>query len=235
MLRSRSSPDDPRSFSDDQSSGTPPVTATAIIAGLPPGIFSCTPAEIHRLFIAAWYDLTEPWLRKREVAMNIETFLLKEYELRVNYLVAHFQRMWTRFNFFVTIESALMSALIGGEILFGSKDIAADELTQVRAGLASVGLVLFLIWYAFGAEDRLLVEEYRDQVKKAAMRIQALFPNAGSHGHTGNVDHLERVKLKGLSSWRIEPMSTTRLAALFPLFTFLLWLALLYINLSPGS
>jgi hypothetical protein len=164
--------------------------------------------------------------------MNIEDFLLKEYELRVNYLVAHFQRMWTRFNFFVTIESALMSALIGGQILFGSRDIAADELTQVRAGLASVGLVLSLIWYVFGAEDRFLVEVYRDQVKEAAMRIKALAPNAGYHGHAGNVGHLEPVEFKGLSSWRIEPISTTRLAALFPLCTFLLWLSLLYVVLS---
>ena len=30
--------------------------------------------------------------------MNIENVLLKEYELRVNYLVVHFQRMWTKFN-----------------------------------------------------------------------------------------------------------------------------------------
>ena len=91
--------------------------------------------------------------------MNIENVLLKEYELRVNYLVAHFQRMWTRFN-------------LAASFLFGSKHIAADELSHVRAGLASVGLVLSLMWYVFGAEDRFLVERYRDQVKEAAMRTQ---------------------------------------------------------------
>jgi hypothetical protein len=177
---------------------------------------------------------SEPWLSAGEVAMSIESYLLKEYELRVNYLVAHFQRMWTRFNFFVTIESVLMSALVSGEVLFGSEDIAAMELTYVRAGLALVGLILSLIWYVFGAEDRFLVEVYRDQVREAAMRIKARIPNAGSHGHVGRVGHLDPIRYEGLSSWRIEWISTTRLAALFPLFTFLLWLALVYINLRPG-
>ena len=34
-------------------------------------------------------------------------FLIKDYELKVGYLTQHFGRMWTRFNYFVGIESAL--------------------------------------------------------------------------------------------------------------------------------
>jgi hypothetical protein len=46
-------------------------------------------------------------------------FVQKDYELKVAYLTNHFQRMWTRFNYFVLIEAAL----IGGKTIFGDKAI----------------------------------------------------------------------------------------------------------------
>src|SRR5260221_1758717 len=96
--------------------------------------------------------------RKRST-MNADDFLARDYELKVRYLTDHFQRMWTRFNFFVTIESAL----VGGKFILG-----AGKLT---AGLAVVGVVLSLIWYIFGAEDRFLVRVYRKQVEDAARKL----------------------------------------------------------------
>ena len=42
-------------------------------------------------------------------------FLLRDYELKIHYLTDQFSRMWTRFSYFVTIESALA----GGKIVFG--------------------------------------------------------------------------------------------------------------------
>src|SRR5438094_512958 len=81
---------------------------------------------------------------------------LKDYELKVGYLTNHFQRMWTRFNYFVVIEAAL----IGGKTIFGDTEIGIPGL--------SFGLALSLVWYVMGAEDRYLVEVYREQVKHAA-------------------------------------------------------------------
>jgi len=43
-------------------------------------------------------------------------FLIKDYELKIGYLTQHFSRMWTRFNYFVGIESAL----VGGKLIFGN-------------------------------------------------------------------------------------------------------------------
>ena len=44
-------------------------------------------------------------------SMTFETtpdaLLSKDYELKVRYLTDHFSRLWTRFNYFVTIQSAL--------------------------------------------------------------------------------------------------------------------------------
>src|SRR5688572_10550701 len=91
-----------------------------------------------------------------DTTKRFSDFAQKDYELKVQYLTNQFQRMWTRFNYFVLIEAAL----IGGKTIFGDKAISV-------AGLG-FGLALSLVWYVMGAEDRFLVQVYRDQVKEAA-------------------------------------------------------------------
>src|SRR5262245_66107830 len=78
----------------------------------------------------------------RESKMSIDDFLIKDYELKVKFLTDQYQRMWTRFNFFVTIESGF----IGGKLINGS-----GPLTP---WLALVGAILSLACYVFGAQDR---------------------------------------------------------------------------------
>ena len=39
---------------------------------------------------------------------TLDSLLVKDYELKVRYLTDHFSRMWTRFNYFVTIQTALL-------------------------------------------------------------------------------------------------------------------------------
>lgn len=73
-------------------------------------------------------------------ALPPKDFLIKDYELKVGYLTQHFSRMWTRFNYFVGIESAL----VGGKLIFGSGKLSPE--------VAIVGAVVSLIWYVMGAE-----------------------------------------------------------------------------------
>ena len=80
--------------------------------------------------------------------------------------------MWTRFNYFVLIEAAL----IGGKTIFGERQIGI-------AGLF-FGVGLTLVWYVMGAEDRYLVQVYREQVKHAATVLSAsLWPAGGDPYH----------------------------------------------------
>ncbi len=66
--------------------------------------------------------------------------------------------MWTRFNFFLTVEVALFASL--GYVVFGG------DIDNQRAALASgiTGLVISLLWLHVGAQDRHLVEAYRSDV-----------------------------------------------------------------------
>jgi hypothetical protein len=51
-----------------------------------------------------------------EAAMELVGILLEDYRQKIIYLTSHTTRMWTRFNFFVAIESAP----IGGRLLIVS-------------------------------------------------------------------------------------------------------------------
>ena len=145
-------------------------------------------------------------------------FLVKDYELKVRYLTDHFGRMWTRFNYFVSIESAL----VGGKLIFGDGKLSPQ--------VAIVGAVVSLIWYVMGAEDRFLVRVYRQHVEDAADLLARAVWDAttdGPYRHVGEVTESSKGLGGELSGWRLERISTTRLAAWIPLLVLFAWLGLL--------
>ena len=48
----------------------------------------------------------------QETDPAVAPFLTKDYELKVRYLSDQFTRMWTRFNYFLVLESALFVAFV---------------------------------------------------------------------------------------------------------------------------
>ena len=85
--------------------------------------------------------------------MDQDTFLLQDYQLKISYLTNHFTRMWTRFNFFLTINSALF----GFSFNSSYKD---NEIYLIWAGITFSGL-----WFYFGAVDNYLATLYRSHVE----------------------------------------------------------------------
>jgi hypothetical protein len=127
--------------------------------------------------------------------------------------------MWTRFNYFVSIESALA----GGKLIFGGGKLSRE--------VAIVGAVVSLIWYVMGAEDRFLVRIYRDQhVKNAAELLARSYWGATQppYRHVGEVTESAKALRPELSGWHWERISTTRLAALIPLLVLFAWLGVLF-------
>jgi len=144
-------------------------------------------------------------------------FLVKDYEMKVKYLTDHFGRMWTRFNYFVGIESGL----VGGKLIFGDGKLSRP--------IVIVAAVVSLIWYVMGAEDRFLVRLYREHVKDSADLVaKAMWDAAnGPYRHVGELAESSKGLGWELSGWRIESISTTRLAAWIPFLVSLTWLAVL--------
>jgi hypothetical protein len=153
--------------------------------------------------------------------VELETFLNGDYQLKVRYLTDHLQRTWTRFNFFITIESALLTGLVFTRDGGGFTDAALYFL----AGEAAVSVV----WWVFGAQDRHHVTAYRIEIGQAWEALVATPSLAGKlpeeYSHAGHM--AERSGWVSPVEWRWKWISTTKLPALVPLVLLVMWLVLI--------
>jgi hypothetical protein len=166
--------------------------------------------------------------------MSPADYLLKDYELKVRYLTDHFSRMWTRFNFFLTINSALFVASI---------NLNKDNHHNIWL-LAVLGFAFSLVWNQFGATDNYLADSYRKQVALAHYLLQEalrnenfLLPATDEHelktfSYAGNIqDEIYNVSKKciekleqGFWQRRWKHASVTELAIIFSILFALAWL-----------
>lgn len=188
-------------------------------------------------------------------------FLLEDYKQKIGYLTAHFSRMWTRFNFFLTLETAL----VGGNLLLVNQ--------QPKPIIGVIGILISLFWYVMGAQDRFLADFYRCQVEKSACRVGMSleliskidmeltetqknlqktltgFARTASKDYVGRVErdpkgpyHTRKENFKRfrrwaehITTWRRDSISTTHLAAWIPLISILFWVSFLIAQLVLGS
>lgn len=153
---------------------------------------------------------------------------MEDNKLKINYLNDQFSRMWTRFNFFLTIESGLLA----GQVF--AKDGDTFDITAIHWGL----IFISLFWYVFGAQDKYLVDIYRDQVEDAFNRLKEKPDNENNPipddvPYVGKVRMIEykthrkiknqnivediRTGFSSFAAWRFREFSITHLAAYVPL------------------
>jgi hypothetical protein len=164
-------------------------------------------------------------------AVDTDTLLLSDYEIKVRYYSDTMQRVWTRFNFFLTVQSGLAAGLV-----FSQNDGAI-------AGSAIYFLIveafLSLIWWVFGAQDRWTIATLRAQVAESwnllanmsscASVLPAGYPHAGQIEGDPLKETLRTNRPQWVSpaEWRWQRISITRLPAVVPLLLFVIWLALI--------
>ena len=170
-------------------------------------------------------------------------FFMEDYKLKISYLNDQFSRMWTRFNFFLTIESGL----VAGQVFAKKADVF--NITDIHWALVFISL----LWYVFGAQDKYLVDNYRDQVEDAFDRLKAITNNE-FHPINHDIPYVGQVRMKdfkanrkikkqekdkdigadfsSLAAWRFREFSITHLAAYVPFLLILLWTAVLLFDYS---
>ena len=162
------------------------------------------------------------------ISAAVLAFLQKDYELKVRFLVDHFGRMWTRFNFFMVATTALAIGLFQG--LRDGKTLG-DAIAFPIAGA-----LLALCWYVFGAEDRYLVVAYRDEIARTARAIEkslnlprelARLEEKSESVYVAVGDVAQASVPPKYYQWRKDPISTTKLVAIFPLVVLFCWIALI--------
>jgi len=137
----------------------------------------------------------------------------RDYELKLDYLKAQYDRMLTRFNYFLTIEIGLFG--FSGWLIFEN----TGRVTAVRLP-ALLGVFVSLLWYIVAAEDRMLVETYRARAENSARKGLGEF--ADDHPATG-----VQSQWNSFSSWYWRPLSVTRIPVHAAWVTFLIWVFLL--------
>lgn len=165
--------------------------------------------------------------------MDVDQFLLEDLKIKAEFLQHHFQSMWTRFNFFITVQAGLVVLLFST----GTNGFSNKELY-----FACVEAFLAFIWWLFAAQDRYLVLHYRNEIKAIAVRIAAIdnrlsyyqYHYVGAPPLEGEKDPevTKQTKPWNLIEWRLERMSITRLAVIFPLSILFFWLLVIVILLA---
>ena len=84
----------------------------------------------------------------------MEDHSFEDFKLKLDYLKSQYERLLSRFNYFLTVEIALFGFL--GWLVFEKGNIAAVRVPAVFGALVS------LLWYIVAAEDQALVKEYRE-------------------------------------------------------------------------
>jgi hypothetical protein len=145
-------------------------------------------------------------------------FRVKDYEMKVDYLVSQFGRMWNRFQFFLGIETLLVGLFFA--------PLQSSRMTSATT-FAVIGLLSSLFWFGVGAEDKYLVGLYRDQVRMAATHVRHLFHLEDDYNFVGQTDVRGRRAFVSPIEWRVRDVSITTLVAVFPAVTLIGWLILL--------
>ena len=148
----------------------------------------------------------------------MEDHAFEDFKLKLDYLKSQYERLLTRFNYFLTVEIALFGFL--GWLVFEKSNVAAVRVP------AFLGALVSLLWYIVAAEDQALVKEYRNRADKSAERLGELATNHAAK-------EIESPRWNGLLSWYWRPMSVTRIPVHVALFTLIIWLLLLVFVL-PG-
>jgi hypothetical protein len=133
-------------------------------------------------------------------------FLLEDYRLKVEYFSSHLSRMWTRFNFLLTIDSALFA-------LYATRENLEPD---TRLLFLLTGLVLSVLWSYFGVLDIFITDTYRNHIKDAYGRlVNGLLDSRSAAGHPPYVGEMR---------WQISPVY---IAIVLPLGFSVVWVYLL--------
>lgn len=150
--------------------------------------------------------------------MEHEEFVVEDYKLALGYLQGQFQRLWQRFNFFLSVQMALFGFL--GWLVFEKRSVAALPLVCI------LGLFVSIVWYLVAAQDKALVSAYRDRTKSAAEKIAAIGAfQAPEYGETF-VGAEAKPRPSFPIEWYWRPISITTLPAWLSILLTLTWLVL---------
>jgi len=150
--------------------------------------------------------------------MSKDDLVVEDSRLGVEYLKSQYDRLWQRFNYFLTVEMALFG-------YFGWLAFEKGRFSSARLP-ALLGIFVSLIWYATAAEDQALVKAYRDRVTDAAREVAKQLTLNTDDYIRRHVGAEVPSHFNSFLSWYWRPISVTRLPVWIALIHLLIWTVL---------
>ena len=143
----------------------------------------------------------------------LDHVLYEDYKAKLDYLTGQYARLWQRFNFFLSVELAIFGFL--SYLTFNTKVLEATPLA------AAIGIAVSLLWYVVGAEDRYLVEVYRNRADKAARRVEEAPGGISDFEQNHAGAETGCAAWNSYRSWYLPSISITKLPSTIALFLLL--------------
>lgn len=145
-------------------------------------------------------------------------FLIEVYKLRVQFHSEHIDRLWTRFNFLLTTEIALLGLFF---------TIWADNNSWNGFVMFPIlGIIVSVLWYILGAQDHYYFEGFRKQIWSLEKAISKELAVSALEEYL--FDQVKDVKFN-LVTWRWKIISLSKLIAIFPILFLILWVVMLFL------
>ena len=148
-------------------------------------------------------------------------FLMETYKSRIQFFSDHANRTWTRFNILLTVELALSGLSFN---IWFERGASAASLWLLPA----FGVVVSIIWYVLGVQDRCAYLGYREQIAEIEKMVTE---EVGAKDLPPFNPLGTKAKKYNVLNWRWGPISLSKLLALFPLFFLLAWAVVLFLAL----
>jgi hypothetical protein len=147
-----------------------------------------------------------------------DEYVFQYYQNTRERLTSQGDRLWNRFNYFLTIDTALVGAFF----------IRPEHLGDGRRlyGLGALGILWSCVWFLVAAQDLWFYEDRYDRLKHFEDRL--IHPKVGFTHSAGW--HTKLPRWKKLLCFKIPKVGSTTFSAICPALFVVLWLAILAVK-----
>ena len=145
----------------------------------------------------------------------MDEYAFKYYENVRERLTSQGDRLWNRFNYFLTIEAALVGAFF----------VRPDGLGggQRLYGLVSLGIAMSVVWFLIAAQDLWFYEDRYERLKQ--LETSVILPKVPFTYDSSWASRLPSWK-RGLC-FKVPQCGSTTFSAISPLLFIILWFGML--------
>lgn len=147
------------------------------------------------------------------MSIDNDYLLIEKYKSLQGQIKSQGDRIWIRFNYFLTIDAALIGIFI--------MKLAENGESELLYNVPFLGIGLSLLWYIIGAQDYYFFEKARKTLQ--------YFEKVNIHSRIDlpNFDQVMKVRwYKRLFCWKIPKYGVTIFIAICPALFIITWILL---------